>query len=250
MHGLPSRSPGQTLREREVHVWHVALDGDFPPAESRAACLSAAERARSTLFVAPLERQRFVMSRIVLRDILAAYSGAAAGEIPIAREPGGRPFIEGTERLYFSLSHSGATALIAVAEMTIGVDVERVRRISRADAVARRVLHADTVAALESLSVSEREVAFVDAWTQREAHVKAVGGGMFRTPDELPFDPMQPDDASVHPTTSRSDGTVWSVARFVPCEGARAAVVTPGLLRSIRIMDWDDVARGAAKERG
>lgn len=250
MHGSPSESPRQTLREREGHVWHVTLDGDFPSVESSAACLSADEHMRSTQFVAPLERQRFVMSRIVLRDILARYYGAGAGEIPIGREPGGRPFIEGTERLYFSLSHSGATALIAVADMTIGVDVERIRRIARAPAVARRVLHADTVAALESLSVSEREAAFVDAWTQREAHVKAVGGGMFRTPDVLPFDPLQPDDGSVHPTTSRSDGTVWSVARFVPCVGARAAVVTPGLLRGIRIMDWDDVARGAAKERG
>lgn len=250
MHGLPSESPRLPLPERVAHVWRVVLDGDFPPVESRAACLSADERARSTLFVAPLERRRFVISRIVLRDILAGYYGAAAGEIPIAREPGGRPFIEGTERLHFSLSHSGSTALIAVAEMTIGVDVERVRRIARAEAIARRVLHADTVATLESLPVSQRDAAFIDAWTQREAHVKAVGGGLLRTPDVLPFDPSQPEDATVHSIASRSDGAVWSVARFVPCTGVRAAVVTPGVLRGIRIMDWDDVARGAAKEDG
>lgn len=250
MQGSPSESPRQTLREREAHVWRVALDADFPSVESRAACLSADEHVRSTQFVAPLERQRFVMSRIVLRHILAGYHGAAAGEIPIMREPGGRPFIEGAERLYFSLSHSGATALIAVADVMIGVDVERVRRMARAEAIARRVLHADTVAALESLSASRREAAFVDAWTQREAHVKAVGGGLFRTPDVLPFDPSQPDDASVHPIESRSDGTVWSVARFVPGKGERAAVVAPGLLHGVRIMDWDDVAGGAAKESG
>ena len=250
MHGSPGESPTRTLREREAHVWRVVLDRSFPSVESREACLSADERTRSEQFLAPLERRRFVMSRVMLRDILAGYYGAAAGEIPIVLEPGGRPFIEGAERLCFSLSHSGAAALIAVADMTIGVDVERVRRVARADAIARKVLHADPVAALETLTASQREAAFISAWTQREAHVKAVGGGLFRTADVLPFDPSQPDDATVHSIASREDGTLWTVARFVPYDGARAAVVSPGPLRGIRIMDWDDVARGATKESG
>lgn len=249
MHESPAEPPELTLGESEAHVWRVVLDRDFPSVESRAACLSAEERMRSTQYSAPRERQRFVVSRVVLRDILGGYYGVAAGAIPIAREPGGRPYIEGSDRLFFSLSHSGATALIAVAATAIGVDVERVRRIARADAIARRVLHAETVAFLETLSAPQRAAAFVDAWTQREAHVKAMGGGLFRTPDELPFDPMQPDDATVRSIPARSDGSVWSVARFEPYEGVRAAVVTPGPLLGVRIMDWDDVA-GSATEEG
>ena len=228
------------LHEREVHVWRVVLDRLSPSVERRGACLSRDEATRSRQFVAPLEQRRFVLSRIVLRDVLARYHGGAASDIPLAREAGGRPFVQGAERLCFSLSHTGGVALIAVAHGAIGVDVERVRHVPRAAAIARRVLHPDTVALLETLPRPEFAAAFLDAWTQREAHVKAVGGGLFRTADELPFDPLQPDDATVHVVVSRTDGGRWSVARFLPYAATRAAVVAPGTLRRIQIMDWND----------
>ncbi|MGH7447461.1 MAG: 4'-phosphopantetheinyl transferase family protein [Longimicrobiales bacterium] len=230
-----------TLREREVHVWRVSLDTVSLSAATREECLSVDERTRSAQFIAPLERARFIMSRIVLRHILAGYHGGAAAELRLGREPGGRPFIEGAERLFFSLSHSADTALIAVADVAIGVDVERVRRIGRASSIARRILHPDSVVILEAIPAGRRNTAFLDAWTQREAHVKAVGGGLFRTADVLPFDPSQPDDATIHALPSREDGSLWSVARFLPSVAARAAVVAPGMLRGIRIMDWHDI---------
>lgn len=228
-----------SIQDAEVHVWRVALDGISPSIEMRSECLSDDERTRSTLYTAPRERRRFITSRIVLRHILAAYHGVAASELRLAREAGGRPFIEGAERLYFSLSHSGGTALVAVAETAVGVDVERVRRVTRSQSIARRVLHPDTVAALGQLPARQRARAFLDAWTQREAHVKAVGGGLFQTRDALPFDPFQPADASVKRIISREDGSLWSAARFLPDPAARAAVVVPGVLHGMRIFDWD-----------
>ena len=248
MHGAPPESGEWTLSEGEVHVWRCALDSVSPSVERRDACLSADERTRSALFIAPLERRRFIRSRIALRHVLAGYHGGSASDIPLAREPGGRPFVEGAERLFFSLSHSGDVALIAVADVPIGVDVERVRSIPRAAAIARRVMHPETVAVLESLPQSQFEPSFVDAWTQREAHVKAVGGGLFRTPDVLPFDPRLPDDASVHALVSRADGARWSVARFLPYHSARAALAAPGTLRVVRIMDWSGVMHDTTEE--
>lgn len=248
MHGLPSDARKWTLREREVHVWRCALDSVSPSVESREPCLSADERTRSARIIAPLERRRFVLSRIVLRHVLARYHGAAAAEIPLGREAGGRPFVQGADRLFFSLSHSGDVALIAVADVRIGVDVERVRPIARAAEIARRVMHPETVGLLESLPQSQLESAFLDAWTQREAHVKAVGGGLFRTPDVLPYDPGLPVDATVHPVLSRADGSEWSVARFLPYDSTRAAVAAPGALDALRIMDWNDVAQSTTEE--
>lgn len=239
MHGARPESREWTLSEGEVHVWRCTLDSVPPSVERRDACLSADERTRSAQFLAPLERRRFIRSRIVLRHVLAGYHGVSASDVPLAREPGGRPFVDGAERLFFSLSHSGDVALIAVADVAIGVDVERVRPIPRAAGMARRIMHPDTVALLESLPQSQLELSFLDAWTQREAHVKAVGGGLFRTPDVLPFDPRLPDDASVRTLVSRADGSHWSVARFRPYHSTRAALAAPGTLRVVRIMDWN-----------
>lgn len=223
--------------EGEVHVWRVALDRISPSVEDLGPCLSADEQMRAEQLGAPLERRRFILSRIVLRHVLAGYHGTAAAQVPLAREPGGRPFLQGAGRLFFSLSHSGDTAVIAVADVNVGVDVERVRPVPRAAGIARRILHPDTVAALEALPRRRYEAAFLDAWTQREAHVKAVGGGLFRTADALPFDPLQPADATVHSVLSR-DGLHWSVARFLPYHATRASVAAPGVLRAVRIMDW------------
>lgn len=241
--------PGKwTVHEGEVHVWRCALDSISPSVEGRDACLSADERTRSAQFIAPLERRRFILSRIALRHVLADYHGVAASDLPLAREPGGRPFVEGAERLRFSLSHSGGVALIAVADVAVGVDVERVRPVARAAAIARRIMHPETVALLESLPQSEFEDSFLDAWTQREAHVKAVGGGLFRTPDVLPFDPRLPHDATVHRLVSREDGVQWSVARFLPYHSTRAALAAPGPVRAVRIMDWNGVLEDAREE--
>jgi 4'-phosphopantetheinyl transferase len=237
-HGLPASSRKAALDEREAHVWRVALDDVFPYEDGLVSCLSPEERMRSAQFLAPLERRRFILSRIVLRHVLAGYHGGAAADVPLAREAGGRPFVQDAEGLFFSLSHSGGVALIAVADVRVGIDVERVRPVPRAAGIARRVMHPETVAVLESLPQAQLEAAFLDAWTQREAHVKALGGGLFRTADELPFDPLQPDDATVRMVASRIDGSAWSVARFRPWHAVRAALASPSPLRSIRIMEW------------
>lgn len=230
-----------TLRERETHVWTCALDSLTMSVESRDACLSEDERARSAKFMAPLEQRRFVLSRIVLRQILAGYQGVTAADVLLAREAGGRPYVEGADRLFFSLSHSHDVAVIAVADVRIGVDVERVRPIARAAEIANRIMHPETVALLQSLPQAQFERAFLDAWTQREAHVKAVGGGLFRTPDVLPFDPALPIDATVHAAESRDDRSRWSVVRFLPFPSTRAALVAPGALHAVRLMDWNVV---------
>lgn len=240
MHELPFETMKQTLREREVHVWRISLDSDFPSEIARDECLSPDERARAALFIAPLERRRFIVSRIVLRHVLAGYHGTTARALPLTREAGGRPYVEGADNLFFSLSHSADAALIAVSDVPVGVDVERVRRIARSAAIARRILHPDTVATLQTLPPSLHEAAFVDAWTQREAHVKAVGGGLFRTADVLPFEPEQPDDGTIRIAAARDDGAPWSIVRFLPYAGARAAVVAPGALRQLRLFDWQD----------
>ena len=234
--------PEWTLLDTEAHVWRAALDAIPAAIEMRSECLSEDERARATLYTVDRERQRFIKSRIVLRHILAAYHGVDPAELRLGREPGGRPYIESADRLFFSLSHSRGTALVAVAPAPVGVDVERVRRITHERAIAARILHPDTVAALESVPSTRRTDAFVDAWTQREAHVKAVGGGLFRTPDALPFDPDQPADGTVRRIASRTDGALWSAVRFEPFAGTRATLVTLAPLEQVRILDWESDA--------
>lgn len=238
MHDEPIEAWRAGRYDGEVHVWSVALDEEADPAASLAECLSPDERERAALIGTTAERRRYTLSRIALRHVLAGCHGVAPPDLPLRRERSGRPFVEGDHGLSFSLTHSHGLALIAVAAQPVGVDVERVRTLEWRDRIAQRVMHHDTVVALGTLPDDERTLAFIDAWTQREAHVKTLGGGVLRTPDDLPFALGQPADGSVHSARLRSSGALWSIARFVPTEGWRATVTAPGAVRRVRVRSW------------
>ncbi|MDE6867794.1 MAG: 4'-phosphopantetheinyl transferase superfamily protein [Clostridia bacterium] len=84
----------------------------------------------------------------------------------ILRNENGKPYIEG-DPLYFSLSHSGTKAAIALSDSPCGVDLEMVNGKSR------KVV-------LNSFSNEERaEIAserdFLTHWTVRESYIKMLG---------------------------------------------------------------------------
>jgi 4'-phosphopantetheinyl transferase len=170
--------------------------------------------------------------------VLARYTGVAPEALLLTVSERGKPRVAHAGAPHFSVTHSGGSALVAVAGRPVGVDLEREREPARLLYIARRVLHADTAAVLAALSPAQRRTAFLDAWTLREAHVKAVGGGLFETPDVLPFAAGQPLDGAVRPVRDRL-GTVWSVARFAPAPRTRACLVVAGDIRRVRYFEWD-----------
>jgi 4'-phosphopantetheinyl transferase len=184
-------------------------------------------------------RTRFTLSRAALRTILARYAGCDAAALSFAFTKAGKPYIDAGgpgHGLRFSLSHAGDIALIAVArDHEIGIDVERVRPVAHAARIARRLFADTTRALLESLDRAQHEAAFVHAWTQREALVKAVGGGMYGTEDPLEFAWPRPRPAQVQHTAGGAHGIhAWTVAPLAPAEGYAATAVAGGIAPTIR----------------
>ncbi|CAN5642858.1 4'-phosphopantetheinyl transferase superfamily protein [soil metagenome] len=233
----------ELLRGRAAHVWIVP-----PVAASRTlrACtgwLSAEERERCNRQRDEASRTRFALSRAALRRVLALCLGRSADGLVFTRNERGKPAVCGIEGLDFSFADCRDVALIALAASDTGVDVEHDREPRHAGRTARRIFHAATVASMDRLPSSVRSTAFLDAWTLREAHVKAVGGGLFHTPDALPFDPDMPADGTPRLVHERNGGDEWSVARFLPSPGTRAAVVVRGAIDSIHIHDTEVTLR-------
>ena len=93
----------------------------------------------------------------------------------------GRPTVTGAAAVSFSLSHSGAFGLLAVAagRVRVGVDVEEVRPRRHLDALAARVLNDEEHAAWLAIDdPDDRLRAFLGEWTRKEAYVKALGTGL------------------------------------------------------------------------
>lgn len=234
------------IGEHEAHVWRIDLAGVAGAEPDCYAYLSAEERERLERVATQAAfdagsgaraRRASGVTRAALRQVLAGYTGIAASDLVLVTSSSGKPLIGDEAAPQFSVTHSGDHALIAVAAREIGVDLERDREPRRILRIARRVLHPLSVAALEALEPAARAAAFLDAWTLREAHVKAVGGGLFATPDTLPFVPDQPLDGEPRTVHGR-DGTSWTVARFRPAPGTRACIVVRGRIDRILFHDW------------
>jgi 4'-phosphopantetheinyl transferase len=145
------------------------------------AWLSTDECARAARFVRPVDRDEYTVAHAALRLILAARLGRAPQALVFARGAQGKPALHGLE---FSLSHTRGLALVAVAAVPVGVDVERIEPLD-ALALARHRFSAAERAALERVPADRQQAAFYGAWVRKEAFVKATGAGLSRTFDQF-----------------------------------------------------------------
>ena len=171
------------LPQGHVHLWRIGLEGR----RDRAALwqtLDDDERRRAEAFYRPEHGERFAAGRGVLRRLVAAYTGLEPGEVPFSTGPFGKPEWTAPQnsagpRLSFNLSHCEDLGLVAFARSgQLGIDVERVRSLADALAIARRNFSADEVAWLTGAPPREQAEVFFRIWTRKEAVLKAVGAGM------------------------------------------------------------------------
>jgi 4'-phosphopantetheinyl transferase len=158
-----------------IHLWLGRLGEPGDPG-----VLNAHERARADALRDPRRRSRFVSARTQLRKTLSCYVGCAPKDVALAVAPGGRPVLIAqphSSALAFSLSHSGDALAIAVSRHAIGVDVEILRPVRSALAIARRYLDANAATALENCEPENRDLIFLSAWTKIEAACKSTGWG-------------------------------------------------------------------------
>lgn len=91
----------------------------------------------------------------------------------------GKPHLASpTSRVQFNLSHSGDVVVVAIARSEVGVDIEAIRPIERAERLARRFFSRAETDAVLAATGAARDYAFLRIWTQKEAWLKATGLGV------------------------------------------------------------------------
>lgn len=159
-----------------VEVWSTRLDA--AAASHGEALLSDEERARAARFVFERDRMRFVAAHGALRSILARYLDAGPCDLVFVLGRENKPILIDVP-LAFSLSHSEDIALIAVASHgEIGVDVEVVREMRDAHALAQRHFNPTECTQLANVDSDDYDRAFLAGWTRKEAVLKAIGAGL------------------------------------------------------------------------
>jgi len=110
--------------------------------------------------------------RLLYEAVKETYS-IEEDELVIGRTPEGKPFFSNRPEVFFSLSHSGEYAVCALDDSEIGVDVEKVREVSKR---VRDVF-------LGGFDGDDR--AAIEKWTMLESSGKYTGKGVKR--GEMPL---------------------------------------------------------------
>jgi hypothetical protein len=152
--------------------------------------------------------------RAVRAEVLAECLGVPVSEIAIERGDKGKPLLITDPTLYFSVSHSDDVSMIAVTRVApIGIDVERVRPVPRAEAILRRFFPNEDIGAI--LSSDDRELWFARAWTRAEATVKVRGASVWEAATPDPGVCVQMIDAPEgYVAAVAVAAEVWDVTRF------------------------------------
>jgi len=161
-----------------VELVAVALDAPQAGGLLDWGLLDADERARAARFVFERDRRRFVARRAALRRCVGLALGCPAQDIVYRINPHGRPQVAGTA-LDFSLSHSGETAWIALADgERVGLDIEQTDPARAGRGMLSAYVEPATVVAAEAALQGGDAGPFFGWWTMVEAMAKARGVGI------------------------------------------------------------------------
>ena len=179
------------LRTGECQVWWARPTAGTP---ALLALLDAGERGRCARFQRDDDRARYLAAHALARLVLAGQLGVPAPALAfeaVCRHCGagdhGKPRLGiAGGGIEFSLSHSGARVVLALArDASIGVDVERLNAGRDFSALAPAVLSAAEQRAVAALPEAERAAAVLRYWTRKEALLKATGHGLGVAPGSL-----------------------------------------------------------------
>jgi 4'-phosphopantetheinyl transferase len=211
-------APSSPLPPRgDVHVWRARLDVTEAECSRRRALLDDAERARALSYRLERDRRRFTVARGFTRAVLAVYERTVPNAIRFRLGPHGKPALQDAlePSLCFSVSYSGDIALVAVSDVELGVDVERVRDDLDILEVSELSFSRAEHDALRALPPSLRRDAFFACWTRKEAYTKATGLGLTMPLRDFSVS-LAPDEpaALLEVTSDPRLATGWTLQSF------------------------------------
>ena len=179
-----------------MKIEYVKLDG-----------IEYRDLARYAELLPPERRDKIARLRYDSDKLLSLAAGLlirmAAGDRPILLNEYGKPYVEGGD-VFFSVSHSGRCAAIAVESAEVGLDVEKLpeRDVTK---IAQRCFHPDELEAL----TDARD--FARIWTRKEAYIKLRGTGLS---DELREINTLSPELSARMVTCDLDGYALTVCSY------------------------------------
>lgn len=169
-----------TIEHQSVHLWQVYLPDLIPKINEFLNLLNPEEIQRANRFRFALHRERFIVARGLLRNILSLYTAILPKEIHFSYNSYGKPYlVDNVLDFKFNVSHSQDVAVYAITQSyEVGIDIEMIKN-NYNDNVAQRFFSKEEYNKLATLAQKEKIQGFYRIWSGKEAIIKASGAGLF-----------------------------------------------------------------------
>lgn len=123
---IPSRSwedsPDRTLTS--IDLWKIYIPAHLHKIDQFSALLSPDEKSRVARYHQQKDKNRFVIGRGMLRQVLSYYISRPPEQVQFLAGINSKPYIQHALPIEFNLSYSNEQIVVAVASQPIGVDIE------------------------------------------------------------------------------------------------------------------------------
>jgi 4'-phosphopantetheinyl transferase len=174
---------GKALDPGRPQIWVFDTTDSWFESLADQGVASEEERKRASTLAVPAAARKLLARRTAVRLVLGRYCSSDPADLRLVTAPGGKPILlpssEGGRTVSFSTGHSGDLYCIAIAtSASVGVDVELVRSVTRAQSIARRWFGEAEARCLEADSSEVLDEKFMRMWTAKEALAKRHGAGL------------------------------------------------------------------------
>lgn len=197
------------------------------------ALLSSGERQRASRIRSDRARERFIVARARLRQLLGNRLHVRPESVELTTGPHGKPALRpgfGDADLRFNVAHCDDVAAYALGgeeAEEVGIDIEAVRVLNEADQLAGRFFSDAEQTAYRALEPAERPQGFFNCWTRKEAFIKAQGEGFGYPLDRFDVSLVPGETARLLRVGDKAgDACGWRMMSFSPAPGFVGAVVT------------------------
>lgn len=223
-------STAPELMPNQPHVWALDTTAGWFERLADSDVVSMEERARAARRSDPRAARQLLARRSALRMVIGRYLGEPPESIRIVTAPAGKsvlvPTVSQQRTLSFSAAHSGNLYCVALGSVSsLGLDIELLRRVPRARAIAARWFGATEATTLLSAADEAVDAEFMRLWTAKEALAKRHGAGLRLMTGR--------EEAALDIETSAAEGQLRS---FFPSRGYVAAIASTEVIDDVDVI--------------
>jgi 4'-phosphopantetheinyl transferase len=232
-----------SLVSGEIHLWRAWLHPAAQVIAQMAGWLAPDELDKAARFHFERDRQRYQVGRGLLRFILGAYLSFRPSRVQLVYNFFGKPGLLSSgpknETVFFNVAHTADWALYAITlGEDIGVDVEQLHPVFAMDQIATRFFSRQERSVLLALPAAQRQTAFFEVWTRKEAFLKALGSGLAHSLNGFSVSVAPDQSARLEEIGGNTQAAAtWSIYTLSPADGYTAAIAIQGAGHSFKF--WD-----------